>query len=255
MERIAQRYHSLTFALARPKAWLILAFGMLVGCQTDKTRLSGYFADLNADYLIINQLLPEGIRTSDTMALAGGRFMHTLRGEGVKIYLIPINDTLLLPFIAQPGDRLRLTAQGPDFDRTYRVEGNEESRLLLELRQTLTRFDDTLKPLSQFLRRHQNADSLLRLSDSLHAVYETHFQRHRAYLTDFINTNPDKLASLTAFYQTLGRRAFFDPVEDIQLMEKLFENLRRAYPESEYVQQLEISIADARQKRTLSTGN
>ena len=63
---------------------------------------------------------------------------------------------------------------------------------------------------------------------------------------NFIEKNPDKLASLLAFYQTLGRNSFFSPSEDKAILQNIYQTLAQTYPNSEYILDLgeKLSIND-----------
>ena len=211
---------------------------LLWGCRQDRISISGTITNCNASYLPLMQILPNEVVDMDTVLLLNGSFSHRIKSQQVGVYLLKISDDVFLSFIASAGDKLVFSGDAKDnLLKNYDVQGNEETKLIIESRRKLDEVYQQTKQLSKEFIRHtynENLDSL-KIIDS---VYTTLFEAHKDYLTHFIRSNPDKLASLMAFYQTLGQNAFFSVKEDRELLKMIYFSLSKKYPNSLYVNDL-----------------
>lgn len=220
---------------------LILSFS----CK-QRTKISGHIANYNKQYAVLYKLTPSSIEAEDTVLLTNGHFVHYPKVENISVYLLRFNDTCFASFILQALDTLYIKATAPNINRSMEIKGNIETELLQQTRQQLFLLEDSVKKLSDYFIAHQYDTQL----DSLHRILEHQFNiyydNHRAYLQNFIEKNPNKLASLLAFYQTLGRNSFFSPSEDKAILQNIYQTLSQTYPNSEYILDLgeKLSIND-----------
>ena len=190
------------------------------------------------------QILPDEVVDVDTVLLLNEKFSHHIKSQQVGVYLLKISDDVFLSFIANSGDKLVFWGDAEDnLLQNYDVQGNEETKLVIESRRKLDEVYQQTKQLSDEFVRHtynENFDSL-KVIDS---VYIAIFDAHKNYLTHFIRSNPDKLASLMAFYQTLGQNAFFSVENDRELLEMMYLSLSKTYPNSVYVNHLKEKLEE-----------
>jgi len=214
---------------------------LLCGCKQNKTVISGAIEHSNSSYLLLMQIFPDEVVTVDTVLLLNGNFSHRIKSEQVGVYLLRFSDDVFLSFIANKGDKLVFSGDADNLLESYNIQGNEETKLLIENNRKLDQVYKETETLSKEFIKHTNNGNLdsIRIIDSLYAVL---FEQHRVYLTNFIRSNPDKLASLMAFYQTLGRNAFFSIKEDRNLLEEIYPALVKKYPNSVYANDLKEKL-------------
>jgi hypothetical protein len=172
-----------------------------------------------------------------------GKFSYRIKSNQAGIYLLQFNDTLFVSFIGNPNDKLVFYADVNNLRQTCNIKGNEETKLLIENQRKLEQLYQKTKVLSNLFIQsvyQDNSDSLIRLVDSLYTV---NFNSHKKYLTDFMLAHPDKLASLMAFYQVLGNKAFFSIEEDRKLLDTIYPILSNTYPNSIYVNDLKEKLS------------
>jgi RecG-like helicase len=205
--------------------------------------ISGVIENYDKSYFVLQQILPDEVVPVDTILVLNGKFSHRLKSNQAGVYLLQFNDTLFISFIANPGDKLVFYADANNLRQTYDIQGNEETRLLIENQRKLDQLYQKTKVLSdRFIQSvyEDNFDSLTRELDSIYAI---NFDNHKKYLTDFILSHPDKLASLMAFYQLLGNNAFFSMEEDHKLLDTIYPILSKTYPKSIYIDDLKEKIS------------
>jgi len=219
---------------------IIFSFILVVflwSCNQNKIIISGEIEHCDNSYLVLMQILPQKIVMIDTVLFLNGKFSHYIKSEEVGVYLLQFSDDVFLSFIANSGDKLIFSGDAANILKTYNIQGNEETELLIETRRKLDQIYQQTELLSkEFVRYTDNDDfdSIKKIDSAYTALFDT----HKAYLADFIRSHPDKLASLMAFYQALGRNAFFSVEEDRELLEVIYVALSKKYPNSIYVKDL-----------------
>ena len=224
----------------------VLAFS-LAGCKQNKTTISGTFENCDKRYFVLMQMLPNELATVDTVLLMNGTFSYQIKTEQAGVYIMQLSDTVFLSFIADVGEKLVFSGGGNDLSKNYRITGSEEAALLLENRRKLDTLYMKTEALSKefvLYSREDNYDSVV--INRLDSIYTDNVIAHKQYLTEFILANPDKLASLLAFYQTLGHNSFFSMEEDAAILRKIYPSLSAKYPNSVYIKDLQekLEISD-----------
>jgi hypothetical protein len=189
------------------------------------------------------QVLPDEVVAIDTVLVLNGKFSHRIKSEQIGVYLLKFSDDVFLSFIADKGDNLIFLGDADNLLKTYNIVGNEETKLLIETHRKLDDIYEQTKLLSKEFVRHTYNDNFdsIKIIDS---AYTALFEQHKAYLTHFIRSKPDKLASLMAFYQTLGHNTFFSIKEDKNLLEMIYFSLSKKYPNSLYINDLKEKLEE-----------
>jgi hypothetical protein len=218
---------------------LIFIISLCVSCRQNQIHLSGKFENADKRYLLLSKIAEaDDVVFIDTLLLLNGRFSHTVTEEKIGIYLLKYDDNTLLSFIAQNGDRLVFSGDVRNLNRTYDVQGNEETRLFLEMWHKLNQFKDKTKEWAAIFERHKYMDDYEEICRHLDSLYSEEFAIHKEYLTQFIHQHRGKLATLPAFYQKIGYNAFFDKQKDRPLLQEIYNGLLLTYPNSVYTADL-----------------
>ena len=214
---------------------MLLLLLLFVSCGKT-TKITGGISNTPQKYAMLYKMLPYELEWMDTILLVNGKFSYLLHPDEMTIYVLRFNDTCFASFAMNAGEKVHIEAQYPDINRSMNIQGNEETRLMFQTRQQLFALDDKVKTLSEQFR--QNSMPMDSLNQQLMTEYDTLYQAHKCWLKQFILSHPQYLASLTAYYQTLGRNAFFSVPEDRYLLDTLYRHLSLAYPNSMYVRDL-----------------
>jgi len=214
-------------------------------CRRNQIHLSGQFENADRRYLLLSKIMEaDDIVFVDTILLLNGRFSHDVTEQDIGIYLLRYDDNTVLSFIAQNGDRLVFSGNAQDLNKTIDIQGNEETRLLLETRRKLNQFYDKTKEWSAIFLKHTYEDDFTETCNYLDSLYYQEFDAHKEYLKQFITKNNGKLATLPAFYQKIGNNAFFNEQKDRFLLQEIYNGLRQTYPNSVYVEDLREKLED-----------
>ena len=154
------------------------------------------------------------------------------------------SDTTFISFIADVGGKLVFSGDADNLQKTYNVQGSEEAGLLLQNNRKLDTLYLEVEKLSVEFKKYayeNYSDSTIAVLDSLYYIY---FDSHKQYLTDFILSHPDKLASLFAFYQTLGKNSFFTIKKDAYLLKEIYPSLSKRYPDNIYVKDIKEKLEE-----------
>jgi len=223
--------------------WIVLLV-VCVACKKNQVQLSGKFENTSKRCLLLSKIEPDDIVFVDTILLLNGNFSHSITEERIGIYLLKYNDTTFLSFIAQSGDCLVFSGDAQNLKRTYNIQGNEESRLLLETDRKLNLFYDKTKEWTVIFLQHKYKDDYEETMAYLDSLYNQEFERHKEYLTQFITQHAGRLATLPAFYQKAGNIAFFDSQKDRALLQEIYNALSKTYPNSIYVEDLKERLEE-----------
>jgi hypothetical protein len=216
---------------------------LFTACTRNRIMISGVIENYDKSCFVLKQILPDEVLPVDTVLVLNGKFSYRLKSNQVGVYLLQFNDTLFTTFIANPDDELVFYADVNNLRQTYDVQGNEETKLLIENQRKLEQLYQKTKLLSDRFIRFDYKDNFDSLTRELDSIYAVNFDNHKKYLTDFILSHPDKLASLMAFYQLLGNNAFFSMEEDRKLLDSVYPILSKTYPESIYIDDLKEKLS------------
>lgn len=162
-------------------------------------------------------------------AIENGAFALTCQPDDAEpqFYRIGFGGQNTITTIARRGEELTFTFNNPDtLCRNYKVKGGEDAQLMWELDQRLSRFIDSAEHLTLWYE-YSDDDSSHVLINNAYTLIKGH---HRDFLSHFIAAHPTSLSTITAFYQTYQMGTFFDEVADLALLERIYQNLSKAYP-------------------------
>ncbi|MDR1878454.1 MAG: DUF4369 domain-containing protein [Bacteroidales bacterium] len=222
----------------------LLTVFLFFACRQDKVLISGVFENSDKPYFVLLQIAPDELIPVDTVLLLKGRFSCRIKTDQAGVYLMRFSDTSFISFIANKGDKLSFTGDVANLNRTYSVQGNEESELLLLNRRKLDELYDKTKILSKEFISHTGRSDFDSVKNRIDSIYQVNFELHKRYLTDCMLAHPNRLASLLAFYQKLGNNAFFTMKEDKDLLKTIYPALAKAYPDNLYIKDLEEKLAE-----------
>ena len=152
---------------------------------------------------------------------------HAPEDAGPQFYRIGFGEKNSITTVVRRGEELTFTFNNPDtLCRNYKVKGGEDAQLMWELDQRLSRFIDSAEHLTLWYE-YTDDDSSHMLINNAYTLIKGH---HRDFLSHFIADHPTSLATITAFYQTYQMGTFFDEVADLALLERIYQNLSKAYP-------------------------
>ncbi|MGB0368891.1 MAG: TlpA family protein disulfide reductase, partial [Flavobacteriales bacterium] len=158
--------------------------------------------------------------------------------------LDPKNFVILL---LENGQQVSLTGNLVDFYNSCAVTGSEGTMSIRKLDRVLRRDFEKTDSLKKVFQAHQQVGHprLDSIAQAIDASFQSMKINNRQFIVKLIDDNLNSLVSLSAV-QSLN------PETDFEIFEKVEENLMAAKPESEYVQQFKLQMADIRSRNQAS---
>lgn len=219
----------------------------LAACHYDKNRIviEGTLDNAGREQIRLAVILPDGNCFIDSTKLKNGQFRFEIqaRSQAEKnraatpmMYQLSLSDDNTLTTIAKGGDHIRISANAENLIRGYHVEGGEEAVLVGQIDSALALFADSCDHLLAIFQQYVDNDSV---RENIEKTYLPMTEQHKAYLADFIQQHPDKIASYIALYQSYNRRYFFNEDEKLGMLKQLNESLQRQYPNNPYLLEMQ----------------
>ncbi len=229
----------------------VLLFSMILlysSCQKNGFTVKGDFTHNKYNFCVLDEILPTEIIPTDTILLLNNSFSHTINRTEKGFYRIRFEDTVYITFIAGEKDNISIKGNLDNIKNTQEITGNEESKLFLEVNKKIHEMYLITDSLSKIFLDQKDHEDFARISEELNASYFYYFNLYKEYLHDFIIQHPNKLASISAFYQKIGHRSFFSSEEDRELLEKMIKELSISYPNNQHVIALKEKLENEPQR-------
>lgn len=171
-------------------------------------------------------------------------------------YILYTKPNRYINLIIRPGDDFRVITSEESFDVSYLVEGSKDSRLIQKMVTRQTRTLEKITEISTLYENSMGKKDFEKIKAGIDSTYEQVFAEHKQFSIDLIRENPGSLASLMALYQQLGRNApVFDYKKDFRYYELVDSGLSKLYPNSEAVIDLNLKVAELRNRLKLELGS
>ncbi len=208
---------------------------IFIACDKSGFTVKGNFENCRFNYCVLDEVRPYEIVTLDTILLIKNSFSHFVNTLEKGFYRIRFDDTTFITFIAGNKDNIFLSGDVLDIKKTQKIIGNEESELFLEVNRKVYEMYLITDSLAKIFVAYKNTTAFDTIRPQLDTCYYKNFDYYKNYLKDFIIQHPNKLASISAFYQKIGHRNFFSSTEDRELLDRMIKELTIAYPSNQHV--------------------
>lgn len=224
---------------------------LLFSCtpETGKFTIEGNLTNNNNQKIYLQKVTPDGLVMIDSSDIKNGFFsfkVNSINKEEQKLIeepafyrlsLAPENNVTIL---LKGGEKIEIKADAQNLVKSYSVAGSRDAQLIWELDRALASFIDTTDYLYSIYEVNIENEAVRM---EIEEKYNKLIANHRLFLNNFIEKNQNSLASLVAFYQIYNKRKFFDEVEDLNLLKKIFYRLEKIYPENENVIYLQMRLS------------
>ncbi len=215
---------------------------LLCGCQSPNFTLSGHFDPCPTHQVYLDEILPDGIRTLDTLLIVNGDFSYRMEHEEAGLFRLRFSDTNFLTFSGKGNDRLVFSGNAEDLPHTYSVRGNISSDILWKANCRINEMYALTDSLSRLFVQAKNGEEIQKISQTLDSCYNARFQICKNHLEALIRNHPEDIAVLPVFYQRVGTRPFFSEKEDTALFQEMVKNLTESMPENPHVKYLQERV-------------
>ncbi|MDD3281652.1 MAG: DUF4369 domain-containing protein [Bacteroidales bacterium] len=217
---------------------------LFISCKKNGFTVKGDFSNNTHTYCVLDEIQPYDVIPIDTILLINNKFNHFVPCTEKSFYRIRFTKENNISFIAGDKDVISITADLNDTKKTQNISGNEESVLFLEVNKKIHEMYLITDSLSKIFVEYKGTDQFDSICNHLDSCYYQNFEYYQNYLKDFIIQHPNKLASISAFYQKIGHRPFFSVTENRELIEKMVKELSISYPNNQHVKALKEKLSD-----------
>ena len=198
-----------------------------------------------------------------TVVGTNGEFSFQGSFDRVRFLSLRENQLNYLTLIVFPGEKIEITGDLNNLQKTVLVSGSKESRLAVELNR---RMHSTVMALDSLSRDYRNrldqpGTDIERLRSEVREKFEAISEEQRQFTIEFINNNPGSLATLMALYQQTDPNTFvLSGEDDFKYYARVDSALITRYPDLDYTMTLNENVremmrqVDIRQQRESQLG-
>ncbi len=234
-------------------AFVFIMIILVTACKNRprKFTVNGELTNSAGKTIYLQEMTTFDLRHVDSMVInESGEFSLTGKGSFERFYALMSGKDDYITLILGPGDKVKVTADYENLEKTYTVEGSEDCRQVRILTSELNRNLEKIKKLRQVFQDSLNEPGFLKTKERLDAKYMEIAQNQRKFTIDFIKRNLNSLASLMALYQQVGpNMSVLDPDEDMKYYHMVDSSLSEIYPQYDAVEHLHRQILDLKDRR------
>ncbi len=213
------------------------SFLLLYSCKTKKAEeatISGQLKNGNRAVIHLEQITPEGDVTIDsTVADANGNFTIPNKANALDYYLIRTGNQQVAYLILHGGENISFSGDAKDLERTYKVEGSADTKLLLELKRHEQQLSDSMNILYSVIRADSPAEKDL-AGAALQRQYDSLL---RVYALNLVRNNFSSIVSLSA-------SQYLDKQKDFDLLVQLNDSLKKSLGDNKYLEVFSKQVED-----------
>ncbi len=245
--------HINKFRKIMKKLFLFLSTALIIqACSSNQNEflIDGNYKNAKNEKVFLMQLKSDGMEKIDSVRLEGnGQFEFTGYTNIPKFFVVQADKSKNITLLVKPSDKISLTADMEKFNKTYDIEGSEDSRKIMNLRRKLEGNIAKLDSLGRYYKENPENENPGDLRNRLNKASQEIVQEQKEYTKEFIEDNLNSMVSLMALYQQIGPRSYvLDPKEDFEYFEKVDSSLMSLYPNYGPVKSLHSQVADMKKR-------
>jgi hypothetical protein len=178
---------------------------------------------------------PYLVNRVDSMMVEPGipvEFHLNIRETG--IYAIRVGSAEKIVFIANPGDKLGISADMTNFEQSIEVTGSTQTKRLQDFYRYAAHNKAKVDSLQKIVEESQYDPDFFHITLQLDSCFNRIWEDQRAYEIGFINQNPGSLASLLVLHYHFGVKPVLSAVEDSSIYKMVDSALMQSMPENKH---------------------
>jgi peroxiredoxin len=194
------------------------------------------FTKTKNDTVYLEELLSQSVVPIDSTIIdKNGKFTFKYKPEETSFYVLRTKKSNSVILLIDKGENINITADVRQISKTYTIKGSKGSELIRILNAHIYDNYDKLDSLQVVFQERKNDSNFVKVKKFLDSTYYAIFKDQNLFIKDFIDKNPNSLASLIAIHQSFNRRRILSPDNDFEYFKKLDKNLMKAYPDNTQV--------------------
>ncbi len=220
---------------------LILGIIIISGCNNkSKFSIDGTIKNNAEKTIFINRLDVDTPVLIDSAKISKkGKFHFKIKASEADFYLVGFTNENFITLLAEPGDKIKVTAEGGNIFEKYTILGSPESEKLQYLDQNLATTKIRLDSLKKVYTRISEEPGFDVTGPPIEEEFKKTISDQRKKNIEFILKNMNSLASIKALYQRINPETYvLYNAHDLQYLKIVKDSLTRRYPNSKHVQAL-----------------
>lgn len=216
-----------------------------VGCKNNSFQISGKLKEpVKGEFIYLDELKANNFKTVDSLKISeDGKFEFRRDIELPTFYLLKLNDNNFFTILAEPGDKLKISARYDSLNYPQSVSGSKGTEKMMEYNKALKSTVNKLMSLREIYMQNTDSPELPKVIHSLDSIAQQYLNEINTYTKKYIDDNITSLVSLVALYQQVAPQvSVLNPVEDLNYFVKVDSVLSSRYPESEPVIALHAQV-------------
>ncbi len=227
---------------------LIIISSILFSCKKGQNKnefliLNGTISNGVGEKLLFQLLTPERIITLDSIKLKDdGKFTFNYSPIEKSIFLLRNNENKIITIIGDKSETLNIIVDYSQFDKSYKIEGNQESIWLMLINEEVKAKTKILDSLGKLWKNSMYESNSQNIKTQLDSIYYKAFREQKAFQQKFIEQNSGTFAAMLCLYIPFGRESVFKDKKDYSLFIKVRDSLAIKYPENTQVKKFADKI-------------
>jgi Domain of unknown function (DUF4369) len=219
-------------------SFLILVF-LGYSCIRDQKAhhftIQGQFSNSRSEKVVLCEMEVKEVIALDSAKIdKDGKvtFSHQLDQTGFFLLMLPDGRRIIL--VMKRGEDLLINGDLRDTTGAFHLSGSEGSQLLEDFFRTTMKNKIRIDSLKRVLRSHEGSADFLRFSMTADSLFLWISEDQKKLEKQFIDRNPQSLASLIVLNYSFGPKPVLTMEEDLPYYQKL-TSLYRVYPKNKHV--------------------
>ena len=211
----------------------------------ENVSIKGNFTNIPGQKLYLYQILPNSKPLIDSALIDGlGNFEIGLKAEKAGFYTLRLNVGNDITLVVLPGEKISLSGNGKDLQKTYKVEGSKESQLFAVYNDFTQDNLSKVDSLAKIFTENRSEPGFGPVKAKLDSAYMQIFENQKENVINFINSNPNALSSLLVISSDFGPNPLLSEHSQPDLFIKLDSALMVSYPENSLVNVFHLRMLD-----------
>lgn len=221
----------------------------LFGCNKKSGfEIIGKFENAKGRIVHLDKLLADRVEKVDSITINDdGNFIFDGELHEPAFFMLSLSKNEFIYLLLDSCDKITITADAKDIQKTYALKGSEGSLLLKEMHNHLLSSLEQIDSLGLIYRQYYNTSQLDSVTKILNENSSRILTGEKEFLLLFIQRNSNSLASYLALFQQLSPRDFIlKAEEDISVFSFVDSCLNKTYPRSGYIKKLSSIVAQVK---------
>ncbi len=220
------------------KRSIIQIFAVLLvissGCGRENGfTISGHLDGGVGDTLTLEEMTANAMEIRTSILLDDqGNFVYRDTAANPRFLFLRTRANEYMTIMVVNGDKVVLSAELGNINKTYKVSGSRQSELVFELNSELLLATKLLDSLEIQYRQLIGKGNDPQVDTWMKSEFDKLMENQRAFVRAFIERNPNEPASLLALSHQVARQPVLNPRLDFKLFEKVDAGLMKQYPTS-----------------------